>query len=333
VYPLNIATQHLPRRARRDLERLEKKRIKGHIYYYDSKGGRVNGKCRRLWQTYLGKPEDILHTVEGGGPRPPCAEVFHVGLAATCWQECQRANLSGHIDRHCPKREQGVSPGESLALAALNRASHPLSTSAMVDWCATTTLRRHFPHASKAAFASQRFWDHRARRTPAMTLAIWKAIIPEVIEREAMPLSSVCDDGTNFSTCIDPVTTQCQIAKRGKNTPGRSHVRQVSSALLCHADAQVPLYDEVYEGTRHDPKPCPVMIQKLHDCLTTSFGGHLDAPQVTLLFAKGHNSQENFRGIGTLKLHSVGSIQLCEVKELAEISPQDPRWTPCQTSG
>ncbi len=65
------------------MERLEKKRIKGHIYYYYSKWGLVNGKCRRLWQKYLGKPEDILHAVEGGGPRPQYAEVFHFGLAAT----------------------------------------------------------------------------------------------------------------------------------------------------------------------------------------------------------------------------------------------------------
>jgi hypothetical protein len=52
------------------MERLEKKRIKGHIYYYYSKWGRVNGKSRRLWQKYLGKPDDILHAVEGRGPRP-----------------------------------------------------------------------------------------------------------------------------------------------------------------------------------------------------------------------------------------------------------------------
>jgi transposase len=329
----NMSAQHLPRRAGHDMERLEKKRIKGHIYYYYSKWGRVNGKCRRLWQKYLGKPEDILHAVEGGGPRPQYAEVFHFGLAATFWQECQRANIIGHIDRHCPKREQGLSPGEYLALAALNRAIHPLSKSAMFDWFATTTLRRHFPQASKAAFASQRFWDHMDRLEPDMTLAIWKAIITEVIAREAIPLSSVCYDGTNFYTFIDTFNTQCKIAKRGKNKQGRSNLRQVSYALFCHADAQVPLYYEVYEGNRNDTKQFPVMIQKFHDFLTTSFGGHIDAPQVTLIFDKGNNSKENFRLIGTLKLHYVGSIKLCEVKELAEISNQDSRLTPCQTIG
>ena len=42
------------------MERLEKKRIKGHIYYYYSKWGQVNGKSRRLWQKYLGKSDDAL---------------------------------------------------------------------------------------------------------------------------------------------------------------------------------------------------------------------------------------------------------------------------------
>ncbi len=171
------------------------------------------------------------------------------------------------------------------------------------------------------------------RLEPDMTLAIWKAIITEVIAREAIPLSSVCDDGTNFYTFIETFHTQCQIAKRGKNTQGRSNLRHVSYALFCHADAQVPLSYEVYEGNRNDPKQFPVMIQTFHDCLTTSFGGHIDAPQVKLLFDTGHNSQENFRFIETLKLHYVGSIKLCDVKELAEISPQDSRLTPCQTIG
>ena len=75
------------------------------------------------------------------------------------------------------------------------------------------------------------------------------------------------------------------------------------------------------------------MIQKFHEFLTQSFGSNIDAHQVTLIFDTGKNAQENFRGIDTLKLHYVGSIKLGEVKELAEISPQDPRWVSCQTLG
>jgi transposase len=315
------------------MERLEKKRIKGHIYYYSSKWGRVNGKPRRLWQKYLGKPDAILHAVEGRGPRPQSAEIFRFGLVATLWQQCQRAGIIGHVDGHCPKRQQGLSTGEYLALAALNRAIHPLSKSAMFDWFSTTILRRHFPHATKASLASQRFWDHMDRLDAPGTRAIWEDIITDVIKREAIDLSSVCYDGTNFYTFIDTFNGRCDIAKRGKNKQGRANLRQVSYALFCHAESQVPLYYEVYEGNRHDTKQFPVMVEKFHQFLRERFGGTPKAPKLTLIFDKGNNSKENFGHIDTLKLHYVGSIKLSEVKELAAISNQDSRWISCQTIG
>lgn len=315
------------------MERLEKKRIKGHTYYYYSKWGRVNGKSRRLWQKYLGKPDDILHAVEGRGPRPQCAEVFRFGLAATLWQECQRANIIAHVDGHCPKREQGMSTGEYLALAALNRAIHPQSKSALFDWFSNTTLRRHFPHASKASLASQRFWDHMGRLDPPLTRAIWKDLITDVMAREAIDLSSVCYDGTNFYTFIDTFNGRCNIAKRGKNKQGRANLRQVSYALFCQADTQVPLYYEVYEGNRHDTKQFPVMIEHFQQFLTDAFGATTQVLQLTLIFDKGNNSKGNFGLIDTLKLHYVGSIKLSEVKEWAEISNQHGPWTSCQTLG
>ena len=70
------------------MERLEKKVIKGNTYYYYSKWERVNGKCRRVWQKYLGKLEDIASAVDENGPTPQFAEVFQFGLPSTLWNEC-----------------------------------------------------------------------------------------------------------------------------------------------------------------------------------------------------------------------------------------------------
>ena len=312
---------------------MEKKRIKGHTSYSYSPWSRVNGKARRLWQKYLGKPDDILHAVEGRGPRPPCAEVFRFGLAATVWQACQRANIIAHVDGHGPKREQGMSTGESLALAALNRAIHPQSNSARLDWCSHPTLRRHVPHASKASLASPRFWDPRGRLDPPLTRAIWKDLLTDVMAREAMDLASVCEDGTNFSPFLDTLHGRGNIAKRGKNTPGRAHVRPVSSALFCQADTQVPLYEEVYEGHRHDTKPWPVMIAHFQAWLTDAFGATTQVPPLTLICDTGKNAKDNLGLIDTLKLPSVGSITVSEVKAWAEISQQHGPWTSGQTLG
>jgi transposase len=315
------------------MERLEKKRIKGHTYYYYSKWGRVEGRCRRLWQKYLGKPEAILHAVEGRGPAPQYAEVFHFGLAETLAKECGLAKVIDKVNTHCPKRQQGLSVGAYLAIAALNRAMHPLSKSAMFDWFTQTTLRRHFPHASRSSLASQRFWDHMDRLKTDTTRAIWKDIITDVIIREAIDLNSVCYDGTNFYTFIDTFNDRCDIAKRGKNKQGRSNLRQVSYALFCDAHSQVPLYYEVYDGNRHDAKQFPLMIERFAQFLSDSFAGAPMSPQLTLIFDKGNNSKDNFGLIDDLNLHYVGSMKLSEVKDLTEVSNQDARWIPCRTIG
>ena len=58
-----LCPKYLRHYNRRDMQRLEAKSINGRTYYYLSLWGWKNGKCRRLSQKYLGKPEDIAGLV------------------------------------------------------------------------------------------------------------------------------------------------------------------------------------------------------------------------------------------------------------------------------
>ena len=78
------------------MERLETKRVNGHTYYYYSHWARVENRCRRVWQKYLGKLEDIVAAVEGTGPAPTCAEVFQWGLSQALWQQTGRRQPRGN---------------------------------------------------------------------------------------------------------------------------------------------------------------------------------------------------------------------------------------------
>src|ERR1019366_4758865 len=109
------------------MQRLEAKSINGRTYYYLSLWGWKNGKCRRLSQKYLGKPEDIARAVEGARPAPEYALVLDWGLPQALWQEAQRAEVVQHVDQLCPKRAQGLTPGDYIRLAAINRACKPVS--------------------------------------------------------------------------------------------------------------------------------------------------------------------------------------------------------------
>jgi transposase len=315
------------------MERLEAKQLKGHTYYYYSKWEWVDNRCRRVWQKYLGKLQDIVAAVQGEGPAPVCAEVFQWGLSQALWQEATRASLVEHIDRHCPKRRQGLTTGQYLAIAAINRAISPRSKRSMWDWFSQTVLRRHLPAASPAALNSQRFWDHLDAVKPEAATAIWKDLLEDVVHRERIDLSSVCYDGTNFYTFLDTFNTRCSLAVRGKNKQGRDNLRQVSYALFCAADGQLPLFYDVYEGNRNDSRQFSLVLERFHQFYRELVGGATVVPDTTLIFDKGNNSADNFRLLDCLTLKFVGSVKQNEHPELAQVPHSDLRFVVCTSPG
>jgi transposase len=310
------------------MERLECKTIKGHTYYYYSKWARVEGKPRRLWQKYLGKLDDIARAVQGGGKAPVCADVFDWGLPEALWRECQRADIAACVNHHCGTRSRALNTGDYLAIAALNRAIRPHSKRSLWQWFSQTVLLRHFPDASQSRLTSQRFWDHMDRIKQADVMAIWQSILEGLVQREGLDLASICYDGTNYYTFIDTFNTHCDIARRGKNKQGRSNLRQVSYALFCCADGQVPLYFDVYEGNRNDAKQFPLLLNKFQQFLQR-VGGPASVPKTTLIFDKGNNSAANFHLVDELELFFVGSVKLDEHKDLLQVANDDARFTAC----
>jgi transposase len=311
------------------VERLEKKQVNGHTYYYYSKWAKVDGRCRRVWQRYLGRLEDIAQAVQGGGPAPQYAEVFQWGLPQALWNESFRAEVIAHVDRECPKRPQGLSTGQYLAIAALNRAMCPESKRSLWNWFSQTTLLRHLPQATADRLSSQQFWNHMDRIGETSCGVIWRNIVRGVLQREDVSLESVCYDGTNFYTFIDTFNTRCDLPRRGKNKQGRANLRQVSYALFCCEDGQLPLFYEVYEGNRNDAKQFPRMLQAFHAFLKEVTGQPGPLPQTTVIFDKGNNSRDNFALVDELELKFVGSVKLDEHKDVADIPNDDPRFVDC----
>ena len=308
------------------MQRLEAKTIHGRTYYYYSHWGWKNGKCRRLSQKYLGKAEDIAQAVQGVGPAPQYAKVLDWGLPLALWQEAARAQVAEHVDQLCPKRAQGLSTGDYLRLAAINRAYDPVSKQAMWDWLTRTCLLRWWPEASAGHLTSQRFWDHMDRIAPATAQAIWQQLLAQVLQRERIELSQICYDGTNFYTFIDTFNLKCRIAKRGKNKQGRCNLRQVSYALFCSTDGQLPLFYDVYEGNRNDAKEFPQVLERFQRWLVQRAGSTWATTKPTLIFDKGNNSGDNFSLIDQLELPYVGSVKLDEHSDLKRVSNRDARW-------
>ena len=91
----------------------------------------------------------------------------------------------------------------------------------------------------------------------------------------------------------------------------------------------MPLFDEGYQGTRHDAKQFPLRVQRFGCFLRELSGGDGRASDTTLVFDKGNNSEANFTWLDTLALHFVGSVKLDEHKDLATVVNTDARFVPC----
>ena len=113
---------------------------KGQKYYlYLEESTWVNGRSKRLWQKYLG-PEDRLRDLSVknlfskhlGDLKITTLEF---GLSAALWQIAEKIGLSSIIDANTgKKRDQGLSVGEYITIAAINRCCKPVSKSKLGKW-------------------------------------------------------------------------------------------------------------------------------------------------------------------------------------------------------
>ena len=304
---------------------LTRKRIKGITYYYAEESERRNGKSRRKWQKYLGPLPKIIEALEGRPQKPKYAEIFQLGGPAAYLNIAEQINMIPIIDSVFPKRNQGLSIGFYLTLAAINRGIEAVSKRSMWNWFQDTILFRAFPEANKTSLSSQRFWDNMSAIKEDKIQIAWMKLVNSVLDRENIDLSCASYDGTNFYSFIGSFNTRCSLAKRGKNKQGRRDLRQINYALFCTRKDHFPLYFDVFEGNRHDSKEFGVVIERFfHTFKDRKPNGN----GITIVFDKGNNSDKNLnKFVEDSGFHFVGSVKPDDHKDLALISNNDKCFT------
>ena len=285
---------------------LTEKRIHGHSYYYARFCQRVNGKPKIVRQIYLGKIDDLIAAAEATHqPAVPLeTEVASFGDVAALFDIAQKLDLVPLLDSILPpKRHQGLSPGQYLLLAAINRAVCPTSKLRFADWYQHTILTRLLP-ADPAWLSSQSFWNHMDVVTPEHILQFERQMAQRLIERFQLDLRALIYDGTNFFTYIN-TRTPSQLPQRGHNKQKRGDLRQVSLGLMVSADFHIPLFHKVYAGNVHDS----VEFRTITEELSTSYRDLAQScDHITLVFDKGNNSEEAFHTLADTPFHFVGSL-------------------------
>ncbi len=294
--------------------------IKGHAYYYAVQSQRIGGKPRLTMQKYLGSAEDIIAAadVHRTPLKPQKVRVFAFGGAAAAWAMSQRLHLAEIVDQHVPKRDQGLSVGQYLTLAAINRCTAPTSKRSFADWYSSTSLARLCPVPTKL-LASQRFWDH-LHGVDAETIArIETDLTRHLLAEFGLDLRCLAYDTTNFFTFVDTFNPRNTLAQRGKSKEHRADLRIVGVALLVSMDFHVPLFHSTYPGNTHDSKTLASVTEELveryrlleHHC-----------QDITLVFDKGNNSTHNLTAVAGSAYHFVGSLPYDQHPDLLKIPPK-----------
>ena len=127
---------------------LTPKRFNGRTYWYARRCERVNGKPKIVWQKYLGRADRVVEAVEGLSDPPPPKEcfVYEFGAVAALHYMAEKLDILNTVNRHVPKRRQGITVGHYLLIAAISRALCSRSKRATGPWYANTVLSAIYPH-------------------------------------------------------------------------------------------------------------------------------------------------------------------------------------------
>lgn len=298
---------------------ITRKTINNNPYYYVRESQRVNGKPKIVWQKYLGKVQDIMLAMENKNLHaitiPDEIIISQFGAVAAIYDIAKRWRIAEVIDSIVEKRKQGLSVGNYILIAAINRCLSPKSKNKIADWFWNTPLRRWI-QVDKKNLSSQRFWDNMALLNAAEITEAEKKLTHHLIQEFNIDTNCLLYDTTNFITFIDTFNEENTLAKRGKGKQGGNKFRIVGLALLVSSDFHIPLFHETYAGNNPDCREFDSVVERLverYKILSQT------VENITLVFDKGNNSKNNFDKLASTAYHFVGSLKLNEVEDLLDI--------------
>jgi len=298
---------------------LIKKTINGNQYYYIVDSKRVNGKPTHVNQVYLGSVDEVLQKLKesAGAASPVYSTVLEFGATAALFDLAKRLNVVSLMDGLAGKRQQGISVGTYLLLAAINRAVAPTSKKMLADWYEKTILSRLIP-CEKKQLSSQRFWDHMHYWSEEKMAAFEEQFTKQLVDHYQLPTKCVVYDATNFFTFIDTANGKADVAQRGHCKSKRTDLRIVGLSMLVSSEEEIPLFYEVYEGNKPDAIQFAAVVEKLHRRYAQTFGQEAD---ITLVFDRGNNSPDNFDLLTEAEqpFHFVGGLRLSQCADVLKV--------------
>lgn len=291
-----------------------KKKIKNHIYYYYVESKRINGKPKYVNQVYLGSAEKVLEKCRKSDTPDEAlySNIAEFGDVTLLYDIASKLGIVDSINAVVGKRKQGVSPGEYILTAAINRAVAPTSKSGLKEWFSKTVLPYN-TGIKPGALTPQNFWNNTCL-TKDMIDRMEDAIVKTILEHYELDTTHLIYDATNFFTYIDTMQDS-ELARRGNSKEKRNDLKIVGLSMMITPDCSVPLFHESYPGNRHDTKQFCRIVTEMKQRYERISGMQSD---VTIIFDRGNNSKGNIDLLeeGDFPFHYIGGLKKSQTKDL-----------------
>jgi transposase len=315
---------------------------KGKYYLYLVHDARVDGKKVHVYQKYLG-PEDRINELGISELIKKHVdnlefETLSFGISAALWQIVDEIDLIGIIDKCTGKsRQQGLTLGEYLAIAAINRCAAPCSKSKLGRWFERDWLGSRFS-IEPTSLNSQTYWNHFQYLDMVKIREIEREIIEKVVTKYDIGVDTVLYDPTNFFTFSRGGRgwkdgDGSELLMFGNSKENRNGNRLVAFWLLCERDSGVPIMHETYAGNRQDAGvfnglesgeqdggekiSVPVQVARRLEVLGC------DLKKVTMVFDNGNLSPDGMKAIEDAGIGFIASRRPSTHKDLLHVPIDD----------
>lgn len=304
---------------------IEKKIIRGKTYLYLVIKAKVDGKVKRIWQKYLGTEDNFQKKVETLKLQlydNYTITTVDFGLSVALWQIAQKLQLSDIIDNVCDKRSQGMSVGQYLMLAIINRCTKPKSKRKLGTWLEKTYLKELLPvPATNEHSMSMAYTNHFEYLTDERINLIQLLLNERLKTTFGVEMDQLFYDPTNFFTYINPRRPDTQLLPRhGKSKDGKRVLNLISLSVVCTIDGGLPIIHQVYPGNVQDAEHFKSQHRQILSQLKSL---NLEPEKVSLVFDKGNISEETFKGIDKASLRFICSVRPSSHKDLNDLTEED----------
>ncbi|MDR2339986.1 MAG: IS1634 family transposase [Deltaproteobacteria bacterium] len=295
-------------------------------YWYLAKSVKVDGVWKQKILKCLGTSTDIATKYENSSvpdtktndSKFHKSTVYQFASVTALMDIAKRLDIEAIIDKHVPKRNQGLTIGSYMLLAAINRVVEPTGKNSFYDWFKTTMLGDTYLKADENSLSSQSFWNHMVELNQDTISAIEDDITKSIVEKYRLSTDYLLYN-TNFFTYID-TSNPATVPQRGQGKKKPTDPEIIGLSMIATPEHNIPLFHEVYPENNCDAKQFTDVIDRLKKRAALISD---DNSNITLVFDKGNNSAcivDILEDNNIYKLYFVGSLRFNQCPDILTIN-------------